>query len=49
MKVVAVMIYNAINLFIWCGLAYHTGHWRIALFSCLTIVTYKHEDDKKSE
>lgn len=37
----ACLIYNAINVVAWCMLACHFGHWWIALFPCVTTLTYK--------
>lgn len=36
-----ICLYNIVNVIAWCGLAYHTGHWWVALFSSLTIMTIK--------
>ena len=38
---IAMFIYNTISIVCWIGLAHHSGHWWIALFACLTIITGK--------
>ena len=30
------ILYNIINVLAWCALAYHFGHWWIALFAIVT-------------
>lgn len=34
------ILYNIINVLAWCALAYHFGHWWIALFAVVTQLHY---------
>jgi len=43
---IACFVHNIVNVALWCGLAYHFGHWWIALFAIFTMTEYRrHVDD----